>query len=85
MAGLRTRLWPDTTLRNSGRLAVNDLADRAHRIAQAAAKRVDTSYIAREWWQITKPNQPPIEVFFCPAQTHEQVLTHYYGCGVLPL
>ncbi len=61
-----------------------DLADRAHRIAQAAASRMDQTYIAREWWVIRRPNAEPMEVFFCPPQTHDEVQARYYGAGVLP-
>lgn len=61
----------------------SELAARAHRIAEQAAGRFDRAYIAREWWTVTRPDGTSVGVMFCPPQTQQQVLAHWYpGCGV---
>lgn len=67
---------------------MNELAQRAAKIGQAAAQRVEQTYIAREWWSVTRPNEAPVEVFFWPPQTHAEIMKNWPGyrhCGVLPL
>lgn len=60
-----------------------DLATRAHRIAKQANSRVASTYIAREWWTVTRPDGTSVDVMFCPPQTQKDVLTRWYpGCGV---
>lgn len=60
-----------------------DLATRAQRIAQQANSRVASTYIAREWWTVSRPDGTSVDVMFCPPQTQQQVLERWYpGCGV---
>lgn len=62
-----------------------DLATRAARIADQAAQRMSTAYIAREWWTVTRPDGTTVDVYFAPPQTQRDVLTSWYpGCGVTP-
>jgi hypothetical protein len=58
--------------------------DRAARIATAARSRMDTTYIAREWWLVTHPGGDITEVYMCPAATQQEMLIRYPGCGVVP-
>lgn len=39
-----------------------DLAERASAIAQSARTRVETTYIAREWWRVTLSGGQVVEV-----------------------
>lgn len=68
-------------------MTMPDPAERARRIAQEAASRVDNAYIAREWWRVTRSGEPSVEVFFCPPQSHAEVLgwPRYHGCGVIAI
>jgi hypothetical protein len=66
---------------------MTDLAQRAAAIGKAATQRIETSYIAREWWSITRPNEAPIPVYFWPPQTCAEIMQNwpaYRHCGVLP-
>ena len=63
-----------------------DPATRARAIAQAAAARLETQHLAREWWRITKPNGETVDTYFCPPATQRDVLALFYpGAGVTPL
>jgi len=62
--------------------------EKAQRYATASAKRVETTYIVREWWTVTKPGEAAIPVFFCPPQTQAGIMQNFPGyrhCGVLPV
>lgn len=67
---------------------MNDLAQRAQANADKARSRFESTHVARERWSVTRPNEAPIEVFFCPPQTHADIMKNwaaYRHCGVLPL
>jgi len=62
-----------------------DLAARAKRLADQASTRMATTYLAREWWTVTRQDGTTVDVMFCPPQTQQDVLTRWYpGCGVTP-
>ncbi len=64
----------------------NELAQRAHRIAQQADQRMATNCIAREWWTVAKQDGTTVDVMFCPPQTQREVMDRWYpGCGVTAL
>lgn len=61
-----------------------NIVERTQRIADQAAKRFDTTHIAREWWAITTPDGSAFEFWVPHGMTQAEVLKHYPHCGVLP-
>jgi len=60
-----------------------DVVARAEAIAAKA--RANAAPIAREWWLVTQGDIPK-EVYFCPPQTHSDVIDRWYpGAGVVAI
>lgn len=64
---------------------MTDPAARAHAIAERLRTRIDVN-IAREWWRVQPEDGPARDVFFCPPQSLQEIITLWYpGAGVTPL
>ncbi len=64
-------------------VGMTDPAARAHAIAERGRARIDTN-IAREWWRVHVGGDEWREVYFCPPQSAQEVMTRWYpGSGVV--